>query len=192
MKEAVGGTWLFGIVITFIIFFTSYISMSTNYAKAFKVKDELLLTIEHYKGVNTKSISRINKFMKDIGYFSTGNCNGYKDVDESSLATRFKFTEWYGFDVGPAGNPGSSTKNDKTANYCIRRSKFASGDNDAGHPRSAHYQVVVFFTLDWPIVGALLNVRIEGETSIIHMNCDEGKFIPCINNGVSSCSCDIP
>ena len=52
MKEAVGGTWLFGIVITFIVFFTTYISMSTNYAKSFKVKDEILLTIEHFKGVN--------------------------------------------------------------------------------------------------------------------------------------------
>jgi len=57
VKEAVGGTWLFGIVITFIVFFTTYISMSTNYAKTFKVKDEILLTTDDYQNKIAYSIT---------------------------------------------------------------------------------------------------------------------------------------
>lgn len=168
MKEAVGGTWLFGIVITFIVFFTTYISMSTNYAKTFKVKDEILLTIEHFKGVNNNSITRINNYLDEIGYFSKGDCDGYEG--DSQLA-RKNFSKWLGFDFN-----STSVSNKDNANYCIRRSKFSSGDGGAGHPRSAHYQIVVFFSLDWPIIGSLINVRIEGETSIIHMNSDEYTF----------------
>ena len=168
MKEAVGGTWLFGIVITFIVFFTTYISMSTNYAKSFKVKDEILLTIEHFKGVNKDSIGRINNYLDEVGYFSKGKCEVY---DSNAALARKNFSKWLGFTYN-----SSSTGSITDANYCIRRSKFKSGDSDAGHPRSAHYQVVVFFSLDWPVVGSLINVRIEGETAIIHMNSDEYTF----------------
>ncbi len=168
MKEAIGGTWLFGIVVTFIVFFTTYLSISTNYAKAFKVKDEILITIEHYKGVNQQSIGRINAYLRDIGYFSSGKCAGF---EANEAAARKNFTKWLGFS---SNRTSLGSVND--ANYCIRRSKFSSGDNDAGHPRSAYYQVVVFFRLDWPVVKSIFNIRIEGETAIIHMNVDEYTF----------------
>ena len=61
MKEAIGGTWLFGIVITFIVFFTTFISFSTNYSRTFKVKDEVITIIERHKGVNDNTIIYINK-----------------------------------------------------------------------------------------------------------------------------------
>lgn len=166
MKEAIGGTWLFGIVITFIVFFTGYISMSTNYAKTFKVKDEILLTIEHFKGVNNDSIKRINSYLKSVGYFSSGNCYGYGDSGKESTGV---YSKYLGFSTG-----GTSVVNTKNASYCISMSSFKSGDNNAGHPGSAVYRVVVFFSLDWPIVGSLINSRVEGETSIIHLYNNSG------------------
>ena len=39
MKEAIGGTWVFGIFIAFIALFTSFMSISANYSKCYKVKD---------------------------------------------------------------------------------------------------------------------------------------------------------
>ena len=167
MKEAIGGTWLFGIVIVFIVFFTTYISMSTNYSKAFKVKDELISIVERYKGVNGDSIEKINNYLGDIGYFSRGKCDNGSGI-------RANFTDWAGCTYN---NNRSCVKNASNANYCIRRSKFVTGDSDAAHPRSAHYQVVVFFTIDWPVLGSLINVRIEGETGIVHMFNDESRFL---------------
>ena len=42
MREAIGGTWLFGLVITFIVFFASFLAVSINYSKAFNVKNNVV------------------------------------------------------------------------------------------------------------------------------------------------------
>ena len=43
MREAIAGTWLFGIVITFIVMFTSFLAYSISYTKAFNLKNEIYL-----------------------------------------------------------------------------------------------------------------------------------------------------
>ena len=167
MKEAIGGTWLFGIVLTFIVFFTTYVSVSTNYAKAFKVKDELLLTIEHFKGVNDKTTNRINEYLKGVGYYSEGKC-----IDNSNESSTFAkgYSKWEGFYVN-----GSTNKS--KGNYCIRRYVVSDGKTGPiGHPSSAYYQVLVFFKLDWPIIRTFFEVRIDGETSIIYHNNDKSSY----------------
>ena len=80
MKEAIGGTWLFGIVLTFVVLFTTFISLSTNYSRCFRIKDEIITTIEHYNGVNEKSLKYINEFENEYKsyynlkkYFVLGN-----------------------------------------------------------------------------------------------------------------------
>ena len=164
MKEAIGGTWLFGIVLTFIVFFTTYVSVSTNYAKAFKVKDEILLTIEHYKGVNNKTIDRINTYLKGVGYYSKGKC-----ADNSNEKNK-GYSNWEGFYVG-------GTNNKSYGNYCIRRYVISDcKTGPIGHPSSAYYQVLVFFKLDWPIIGSIFEVRIDGETSIIYHFDDKSAY----------------
>ena len=45
MRESIGGAWLVGIVITFVVLFTSYLALSVNYSKAFKVKNEIISLI---------------------------------------------------------------------------------------------------------------------------------------------------
>ena len=46
MRESIGGAWLVGIVITFVVLFTSYLALSVNYSKAFKVKNDIISLIE--------------------------------------------------------------------------------------------------------------------------------------------------
>lgn len=163
MKEAMGGTWLFGIVLTFVVLFTTFISLSTNYSRCFKIKDEIITTIEHYNGVNEKSISRINEYLSGIGYSSTGNC----PEDDSSC--------WYGFKVGN----NTRTMGRKDVNYCISKytitrpykaenGKVTEINGPIGHPRSAYYKVTVFFKLNWPIISSIFNLNISGETSVIY------------------------
>ena len=50
MRESIGGTWLVGIVIVFIVIFTSYLALSVNYSKAFKVKNGIIEIIEENEG----------------------------------------------------------------------------------------------------------------------------------------------
>ena len=170
MKEAIGGTWLFGIVIAFIVFFTTFISVSTNYSRAFKVKDEILTIVEFYKGVNTKSVAKVNDRLKELGYYTTGKC---VDNDGEVKSASSKYSNWLGFTT----NSTTPIKNSTKSNYCIRRYTVSSQTNGPiGHPTSAYYQIVVFFKLDWPIIGSIFNVRVEGETSVIHMHEDTWAF----------------
>ena len=52
MREAIGGTWLFQIVIVFILLFTGYMCLSINHSKAYNVKSEILEIIERYNGID--------------------------------------------------------------------------------------------------------------------------------------------
>ena len=46
MREAIGGTWLFQIVIVFILLFTGFMCLTINRSKAFNVKDQIIQTIQ--------------------------------------------------------------------------------------------------------------------------------------------------
>lgn len=172
MKEAVGGTWLAGIVFTFVVLFTTFISVSTNYSRCFRIKDEIISTIEHFDGVNTETIKAINAYVGGIGYASTGNCENDDTQFESDDRSE---SEWVGFISNNTSKQGT-----EDVNYCIKRyiiSDKYCGDGvingPIGQPRSAYYQVVVFFKLNWPILDQIFNVRISGETSVIYNWNDE-------------------
>ncbi len=172
MKESIGGTWLFGIVITFIVFFTTFISISTNHSKTFRVKDEILNIIEFYKGVNDSSLAKINDQLAIMRYFTFGECmdnSGEKSSPSKNMSA------WYGFVSSDPNKRG--VKNSTRANYCIRKYVVSEdGKGPIGHPSSAYYQVVVFFKLDWPIIRSVFNIRIEGETSLVYRHKDKFDF----------------
>ena len=50
MREAIGGTWLFGIVILFIALFASFLAYSISYTRAFNTKNEIINLIERSEG----------------------------------------------------------------------------------------------------------------------------------------------
>lgn len=165
MKEAIGGTWLFGIVVAFVVLFTTFISVSTNYSRSFRIKDDILSIIEHYHGVNDKSLEAINRNLTSIGYSSTGRC-----PDDGTC--------WVGYNTsGVVSGYGTNR------NYCISRhliNKQATKNKISGvigHPESAYYSVAVFFRLDWPILNSFFNINITGETSIIYNVNDNKNFV---------------
>ncbi len=181
MKEAIGGTWLFGLTITFIALFTTFVSVTTNYSRCYKIKDEIISAIERKRGVNEESLTVINNYMNGVGYRSTGKC-----PEDSNC--------WLGFSVGR--NDSTLTDTDK-ANYCIAMHaivydvKHVNEDGDwestgmlngaLGHPPQAYYEVAVFFKIEWPILNQFFNIRIDGETSIVFLNRDLSEFDSCRN-----------
>ena len=42
MRQSIGGTWLFSLMIIFILLFTAYLAVAINYSKSFKVKNEVI------------------------------------------------------------------------------------------------------------------------------------------------------
>lgn len=75
MREAIGGTWIFGIVVTFIVLFSSFLAISVNYSKAFHVKNEVVSIIEKYEGYNESSQEAIANYMSGYGYSVRGSCS---------------------------------------------------------------------------------------------------------------------
>ena len=50
MKDAMGGTWLTGLVIIFIALFAGFLAYSISYTKAFRTKNEIINIIEKNEG----------------------------------------------------------------------------------------------------------------------------------------------
>ncbi len=163
-----------GIVITFIVFFTVYISFTNNYAKTFKTKDDILLAIERYKGLNNDSISAIKDLLRRSNYSSTGSCidnsneiyskgNGYNNSDNKS------YTKWRGLKLSRSANTLVNNTSNEDINVCFRRYKITEkGYGSIGHPTSTYYQVLVFFNVDWPVFDTIFNLRVYGESAIIY------------------------
>lgn len=166
MKEAVGGTWIFTIVIVMISLFTAFISISTNYSRTFKVKDKIIAILEDKRGINHTSISRINSELNKIGYNSTGKC-----IPSNAPAYAYNAGEWYAFS---RNNDNSVVgENSGQINYCIKVTNTdmvsASGVSSGaiGHPARSYFTVMVFFKLDIPVLRDVFALQISGETSSI-------------------------
>ena len=50
MKDAMGGTWLTGLVILFLALFACFLAYSISYTKAFRTKNEIINIIEKNEG----------------------------------------------------------------------------------------------------------------------------------------------
>lgn len=161
MKESIGGTWLFVIVIAFVALFTTFVSVSTNYSRCFKIKDDILDRIETAGGVNETALTDIKKRLNEIGYDSVGTC-----PDDGSC--------WTGFSIHETLNKpsGYGTK----TNFCVKKVEVVKriATKDETHVEgtldafpSAYYSVAVFFRLDWPVIRQIFNIKITGETGVI-------------------------
>ena len=76
MREAVGSTFLFNIMIVFIFFFASFLAIAINYSQAFRIKNQIINYIEQYEGINTeKDKERIVNYISSSGYYREKDCD---------------------------------------------------------------------------------------------------------------------
>lgn len=160
MKEAIGGSWLFLIVIAFLSVFACFISVSVNMSKSYKVKDEIIFLIQKNRGMNSATLTEISEYLTDVGYRSTGTC------PENTTGC------WYGFSYD---NTKSASMN---PNFCVKKNVVAA--TAVGHPQTAYYSVKVFFKLDMPVINEFLRFTVDGETSqIVNVNDTLIKNLKC-------------
>ena len=96
MKESIGNFWLLSIVLIFILIFAAYLTVTLNYSKAFKIKNEVLTIIEKRNGITDDQVVKgveskmgagtvlvpnsaqgtINAFLVASGYSTKGSCKG--------------------------------------------------------------------------------------------------------------------
>ncbi len=158
MRQSIGSTWILGLVIGFMLIFVSFLSLSLNYSKVFRIKNEALSMIEKYEGVKegeTGAVALINNYLVQNNYTTMHYCDvgeyGSKNLAVASLElvsdTR---TLYY---------------------YCIAKVSTKIDGNRL--PNRSKYQVKFFFKFNLPIIGNLLTYRATGETIDINNPTDQ-------------------
>ena len=150
MRESIGGTWLGGIVIVFIVIFTSYLALSVNYSKAFKVKNGIIEIIEENEGLTDKAQTQIVSYLNAAGYYVYGNCNKvdpeYTDGEQNGVLTGYE-------------RQGSTNK----YKYCVYERSIS---NDTLNRK--YYRVTVFFKFDIPLLDNVFTFPVTGETKAVY------------------------
>lgn len=78
MKESIGTTWIFGMVLIFILIFSSFLVLMINYSKVFSQKNEVVSILEKYEGYSSTSRTIIDNYLTASSYKTTGVCpDGY-------------------------------------------------------------------------------------------------------------------
>ena len=149
MKEAIGGAWLYGLVITFIVLFTGYLALSVNYSKAFKVKNKIITIIEQNEGLTDAAQADIVKYLNDVGYFVYGPCGRDSALDEQG------YTDKRGYE-------GQGLNNNNYKNCVATRNV----ENDMLQRK--YYKVTVFFKFDLPVLDSMFTFPVTGETKAVY------------------------
>lgn len=147
MKEAIGNSLIFGLVITFIGIFILLFATSSSYTKAFKVKNKIVEILEKYDdilgidSVNGTVLSstveeEINNVLSESGYRISNNSNGC-----------------------PVRNNADPVNKNTTSNYeyCI----YAYPTN-----KGTYYGVTTYIYYQIPVIGVELKFPVYGETKI--------------------------
>ena len=187
MREAIGATWIFGIVIVFIVVFTGYLAFSVNYAKAFAMKDSIIDILEENNGpgeptgghhtstVNTGLVlNEINEKMKLLNYNSYGNCKAVVDALKKNTSGSRASDELEARTMGVTRNKAyikrfySYDFDNKKYNYCvIRQNQDSLNDATLGF---SNYFVATFFSIKIDVINMIkvdLNFFVSGQTKNI-------------------------
>lgn len=172
MREAVGGSWLFQIVIVFILLFAGFMALSINHSKAFSVKDKIIQTIQSYNGMDltrqcvdgeNTAICAIASYLTDSAYRTNGRCPDNVTVNNLNYSYQGFTREGK---LTSSGNAAFciamvSSEDSITSNSC------SSGCITSELPSMAYYRVVVFYQLDLPIFHDLFNFDVTGDTKLM-------------------------
>lgn len=148
MREAVGSTFLFKLMIIFIFFFASFLAIAINYSQAFRVKNQVINLIEQYEGLDDVNENRIFNLLNSSGYHRIANCDcttadcNSRNADANGAVVR-----------NNSGTPANG--------LCIRRLKTGNSGEDV------YYRVTTFVSFNLPIVGNFFTFPVRGETKVI-------------------------
>lgn len=144
MSGPVGHTFMYNIIIIFIVIVFAFLSGVMSYYKAFKVNNRIVSSIEKFEGYNKLSVPEIRRNLATLGYM-------YADDDWLSTGCKDSYK-----DMQKVAEPTDITDSDsrKAHRYCI----YLKPDTTSGnveHNQYYTYGVLTYMTLDLPLVNQL-------------------------------------
>ncbi len=139
MGSSIGHTFLYNLIILFIIIIFAFISGTLSYYKAFKVNNRIVHAIEKFEGYNDKSKEEIDRVLYSLGYSTeSANCSDeYKNM---------YFVNSLGYNY----------------NYCV----YIETENPQKNTYYS-YGVLTYMKLDLPIIN-ILNIPVFTRTNKIY------------------------
>jgi len=153
MRDAVGSTWIFSLVLSFTLIFAGFLVLALSYSKAYKIKNEMTSMIEKYEGITNTDASAnhrgslmiINQYLTNSGYSTMGRCPvGSYGANDLTANTLIAITN-------------SNSREDFY--YCISKSTVNQGKC------STIFEVTVFYNFNLPVLGQLSEYSIKGQTN---------------------------
>lgn len=139
MREVSGSTWVFQMMLIFILIFACFLCLVINYYKAYRVKNEMLSIIEKYEGMTSKSEDIVNNYLLGESYLALGRCP----------------EGWFGVRINDGGYEEADGV--RTYNYCFVEKSDASGQ--------IYYDIRVFYKFNLPFLGELMTFNVDGTTN---------------------------
>jgi len=138
MRDAFGGAFMINLWIIFLVIYISFMALALNYAKAFRVKNQIINYIEQYEGYEN------NEQVQNLIVAYLANANYYVSADSDAITGLAEASDTWCHSYG----------------YCI--TKVEAGDN-----RGVYYKVQTFMQIDFPFFNMHLTIPIKGETRIV-------------------------
>lgn len=68
MRDAFGSTFMFKIIIIFIVAYVSFMTIAVNYAKTFRIKNGVINILEQYQYDGSSSLSELDEYLNNVPY----------------------------------------------------------------------------------------------------------------------------
>lgn len=170
MRESMGGLWLFGIVITFIVLFVSFIAYSISYTRAFKVKNEIINYIERAEGFTQYDGDVRHVTDEELRSMDYPPVEVQAYLQAKNVGYNYSLSEQVDCSIGDYGAM-------QAGGYCIKR--FCP-NNENG--QQIYYKVTTFITFKIPVLNFLFKIPVTGETKTLYFDqstaieCDELRY----------------
>ena len=158
MRESIGGTWLTGIVITFLALFAGFLAYSISYTKAFRVKDRIIQIIEENEGF-TMAHNTLENRLDNV-------MNASEDaliVNGSAEAEIFNFIQNIGYNYSTNITCDNNIYDTSKYGYCIEKHCVNSENVD-----KVYYKVTSYISLQIPVISITVQIPITGETTTLY------------------------
>ena len=158
MSESIGHTYIYNIIIIFVLIVFAFLMGTLSYYKAYKVNNVIVSSIEKYEGYNVLSKQEIERSLGTLGYSTDKiNCKDeYKGMSLVSIVDQTNFR------------------------YCIYidRTIENNGGIVSGGPQGKElykYGVLTYMNLDLPLVDRI-NIPVFTRTNYIYKYTTNNKL----------------
>ena len=153
MRDAFGSTFMFKLIIIFIVFYVSFMTIAVSYAKVFRVKNGVIDILEQYQydsnAFNAQNIiDKVDNYLKEFPY-NEGRNNNVENMCKADYENK-------------------NRESDKTFSYKFTENGACIIGTDLGEG-SVFYEVVVYLVVSFPLFNQDFVIPIRGETTTIHI-----------------------